>query len=328
MKTKRFIAAVAAAGFLLALTALPAVAFAQQGGLMGKVVGPDGQPVADAEILVNNPTNVGGYKYKTNAKGEYVGVGIPSGDYQIKATKGNMTGMIPRIQIGRGATTPMPTITLQAGGSGRGAAPTAASAEEAEKINKQRAEMLVKFKDAQAMADAGNFDAALTAFNAVAATMPDCDLCYLQIGQVNLKKKDEAAAEKAYLKAIEINPENAAPYAALASIYNGQKKFDEANKMGSKATELMAASGGGDPQAYVNQGIIFWNQSKTPEAKAQFQKAAQLDPKNADAHYWLGMALVNEGAAADAVTHMKEYLALAPTGQYADTAKAILDSLK
>ena len=40
------------------------------------------------------------------------------------------------------------------------------------------------------------------------------------------------------------------------------------------------------------------------------------------------MALVNEGNMADAGKHMKEYLTLAPTGQYADTAKAILDSAK
>jgi tetratricopeptide (TPR) repeat protein len=98
--------------------------------------------------------------------------------------------------------------------------------------------------------------------------------------------------------------------------------------MSAKATELMSASGSTDPIAYVNQGIILWNQSKTPEAKAQFLKATELDPKYPDAHYWLGMALVNEGNMPEAGTHMKEYLALAPTGQYADTAKAILDSIK
>jgi len=65
-----------------------------------------------------------------------------------------------------------------------------------------------------------------------------------------------------------------------------------------------------------------------PEAKAQFLKATELDPKYPDAHYWLGMALVNEGNMAEAGTHMKDYLALAPTGQYVDTAKAILDSIK
>jgi superkiller protein 3 len=184
--------------------------------------------------------------------------------------------------------------------------------------------MLAKFKEAQAMVDAGNFDAAITEFQAVAEKTPNCDLCYLNIGDAALKKKDDAAAEAAFKKAIEINPNNAPPYLALASLYNSQQKFDLANQMSAKATEMMNASGSTDPVAYVNQGIILWNQNKFPEAKAQFEKAMQLDPKNADAHYWLGMALLNvDGNMAEASKHMKEYLTLAPTGQYAETAKQL-----
>jgi Flp pilus assembly protein TadD len=327
MKTKKFLGRLATASLVLALTAIAAPAFAQFGGVSGKVVDEKGNPVADVEILISNPSNVGTTKLKTDAKGSYAALGLPPADYQIKATKGNLTGRVDRIRIASGGATTIPTITIKAGGA---AAPAAAamSPEEAEKANKKKAEMLAKFKGAQAAADAGNLDLALTDFNAVAAELPDCDLCYIQIADVQLKKKDEAAAETAYKKAIEINPGNSVPYAALASLYNGQKKFDLANQMSAKATELMSATGSSDPVAYVNQGIILWNQSKTAEAKAQFEKAAQLDPKNADAHYWLGMALVNEGNMADAGKHMKEYLALAPTGQYADTAKAILDSAK
>ena len=35
--------------------------------------------------------------------------------------------------------------------------------------------------------------------------------------------------------------------------------------------------------------------ARFPKRKAQFAKAVKLDPKIADAHYWLGMALVNQG---------------------------------
>ena len=44
-----------------------------------------------------------------------------------------------------------------------------------------------------------------------------------------------------------------------------------------------------------NQGVILWNAGKIPEAKKQFEQAVKLDPNSADAHYWLGMALVNDG---------------------------------
>ena len=67
---------------------------------------------------------------------------------------------------------------------------------------------------------------------------------------------------------------------------------------------------------------------KIPEAQTQFEQAVKLDPNLAEAHYWLGMALVNAGKSADAKTHFEEYLKLAPTGQYAETAKNILASIK
>jgi len=330
MKTRSFFAGLTVAGFVLALTAFPVTAAAQQGGVSGKVVDEAGKPVADADIVVNNPTNVAGFKFKTNGKGEYQGVGIPSMDYQIKATKGNLTGQINRIAIGRGAPTLLPDIVVKAGGASGGLSASAKnmSAAEVEAANKKTAATKAAFDAAVAAETAGNFDEAIRQLNAVATEMGTCDLCYLKIGDVNLKKKDEAAAEAAFKKAIELAPDKPDAYGALAALYNAQKKFDQATAMGAKQTELMSAAGGADPVAFVNQGIILWNQSKMTEAKALFEKAVKADAKNADAHYWYGMALVNEGKMAESGKEMQEYLTLAPTGQYVDTAKAILATVK
>ena len=51
----------------------------------------------------------------------------------------------------------------------------------------------------------------------------------------------------------------------------------------------------------------------------------------ADARYWLGMALVNAGtpeAMKEAKPHFEAYLKLAPTGANAETAKAIVATIK
>ena len=74
--------------------------------------------------------------------------------------------------------------------------------------------------------------------------------------------------------------------------------------------------------------IFHWNAGKIPEAKAQFEQAVKLDPNMADAQYWLGMALLNGGDMAGAKPKFEAYLKLAPTGQYADTAKSIVASIK
>src|SRR5262245_21238564 len=90
-------------------------------------------------------------------------------------------------------------------------------------------------------------------------------------------------------------------------------------------------AGGGTAAGVFNQGVILWNAGKIPEAKAQFEQAVKLDPNLADAHYWLGMALVNAGtpeSMTEAKGHFETYLKLAPTGQYAETAKGIVASIK
>jgi Flp pilus assembly protein TadD len=77
-----------------------------------------------------------------------------------------------------------------------------------------------------------------------------------------------------------------------------------------------------------NQGVILWNAGKIPEAKKQFEGAIAANPNHAEAHYQLGMALVNEGNLPGAATEFDTYLKLAPTGPNAATAKGILATIK
>ena len=82
------------------------------------------------------------------------------------------------------------------------------------------------------------------------------------------------------------------------------------------------------PSAVYNQGIILWNQGKIPEAKAKFEEALKANPNHAESTYQMGMALLNEGKMPDAVASFEKYLTLAPTGQFAGQAKAMLAQLK
>jgi superkiller protein 3 len=202
------------------------------------------------------------------------------------------------------------------------------SAEEIAKRNKRQQELAALFDATNAAFDAGNYDEALAKLTEIVKEVEKCGPCHAKMGDVYVKKGDLAAAEKAYLASIEIDPSQPGPYAALATIYNEQRKFDEATKMGAKATELLGASGGTDPTALFNQGVIYWNQGKAAEAKVEWEKAIKLDPKMADAYYYLGMANLNLGKIPEAKTSFNEYLKLAPSGQHAGTVKAILDSIK
>jgi tetratricopeptide (TPR) repeat protein len=321
----RLLSGLATLGLALALTAWPTSAWAQTGGVSGKVVDETGKPAADVTVVLSNPDGITPVTLKTNAKGEYLSIGIRPADYQIKATKGNLSALIPRTHIGIGGTTEQPVLKLAKSAAGGGGA---ASGPEAEAAAKKAAAIQAAFKTAQAAADAGNVDDAIAQFTKIEADVPKCMACFLEIGRLQAKKGSAADAEASFKQAIDADPTKPDGYSELASLYNSQKKFDEANAMSKKAGDLMTASGSSDPVAIFNQGIILWNQGKGAEAQAQFEKVTQLDPKMADAQYFLGMTLVNQGKLAEAKKPFDAYIGLAPTGSHADEVKALLTLIK
>jgi Tfp pilus assembly protein PilF len=319
MKARTWLAGLVAAGLALALLAQPAPAAAQTGGISGKILDATDKPIADVDVVLVNPEgSLAPVKLKTNGKGEYQAIGVRSGDYQVKATKGDLSVTSPKFHVGMGGMQELPSLHLVKGAAG-------AVTEEAAK---KQAAMNAAFKAAQAAIEAGNIDDGVAQFNKLATEVPKCVVCYLEIGRAMVKKGDNAAAEAALKQAVDADPTKPDGYSELAAFYNSQKKFDEANKAGAKAAELMSASGSSDPLAIFNQGIILWNQSKAVEAQAQFEKVTQLDPKNADAQYFLGMTLVNQGKLPEAKKPFETYLSLAPTGQYADQVKGLLQVIK
>jgi tetratricopeptide (TPR) repeat protein len=324
MKSKAFAGALGVGLLALVMTvALAGPASAQTGGVRGKVIDEAGKPVQDVIVVLDSPEGLGTATLKTDSKGEFFRIGMRPGDYSVKATKGSLSASLARFHVGIGDPSVIDTITIRAAG----VALTGDKDKDAA-LQKKQLEVQNTFKEGRTLADAGKFDEAVAAYNKVLTDVPKCAQCYVGLGDVYVKKGTLPEAEAAYKKAAEVDPTSPDGYAALATFYNTQKKFEEAGQASAKAMELSSAKGATDPLAAYNQGIILWNQSKIPEAKAQFQKAVELDPKIADAHYWLGMAWVNEGKMPESGKEFAEYLKLAPTGEHAETAKAILAQIK
>lgn len=290
-------------------------AWAQSTLIKGKVLDTEGKPIQGAAVTIELKTGAPRkYQTKTDRRGEFVQLLTESGEYLVTASFEKIGTAAAPVRVRLGAPADV-TITLAPGGG--------ASPEEA----KKNAELKKAFDDGVAASRAGDHDAAIASFTAAAALMPDCHDCYYNIGVSQMAKKDEKAAEESWKKALEIRPDYVEAMNALATLYNNQKRFDEAAAMSAKA----AGSGGGaggSADAVYNQGIILWNQGKIAEAKAKFEETIKADPTYADAHYQMGMALLNEGKLPEAVGSFETYLKLAPDGQFAAQAKAMVAQLK
>jgi len=258
------------------------------------------------------------FDMKTNKKGEFMQIGLSSGPYKVTATKDKLTAtQSVRISQGRPAT-----AKLVLGAAGASPADTAAATALRKVLD-----------DAIAASNSGKYDEAIAGFSKAAETQPTCFACFYNIGYAHAQKKEYDEAETNYKKAIELKADYADAYAGLASIYNAQRKFDQAAAASAKASELSStlgapggASGGAD--ALFNQGVVLWNGGKIADAKKAWEGAIQANPNHAEAHYQLGMAMVNEGNLAGATSEFETYLKLAPDGPNAATAKGLVAQLK
>jgi Tfp pilus assembly protein PilF len=295
---------------VVAVLLLAPAASAQSTMVRGKVVDKEGKPVTGATVAVEFKGGVNRkYATKTDRSGNFVQLLTESGEYLVTVSAegvGSQSAPV-RVRLGQAAEV---NIVLAPGGG-----PADAKAAEVKKT----------FEEGVAASRAGDHDAAIAKFNAAAAVIPNCADCYYNIGVSYMAKKDEKQAEEAWKKVLELKPDNSEAATALATLYNNQKRFDEATAMSAKAS---GGAGGGSADAVYNQGIILWNQGKVAEAKGKFEEALKADPNYADAHYQLGMALLNEGKLPDAVGAFEKYLSLAPTGQFAAQAKAMVAQLK
>lgn len=312
---------------LLGTVVLAKPAYAQNyARIYGVVTDAEGQPVADATVVVDFQGDLTRqYESTTNDEGEFMQMGLSRGPYGVTVTKegvGAMTG----------------TVTLRAGQSFEMNIELL-SPEELYRATRSEEELaeLARIEAATDPFDqgvdatrSGNLDEAVARFNEALEALPDCGDCHRNLGIVYTRMEDYAQAESAFKRALELAPDDAAAYKGLADVYNAQRRFDDAGEASAQAAKL---SGGGTAQggsatAVFDQGLIFWNAGRIAEARRQFEQTLTLDPDHGEAHYWLGMANLNEGKVPEAAAELKIYLDREPDGRFAAEAAGILGSIQ
>ena len=302
----------AAALLVVLLAGLAPAALAQSTMIKGKVIDENKEPVVGVQITIEY---LGGvprkFQTKTDKRGEFIQLLTESGNYRVTATdpKIGTASNDTRVNLGRMAEIVIVLV------------PSTAANDAA-----KAAELKNAFDEGVAASRGGRHDESIEKFRAALAMAPSCFDCHFNIGVAYMAKKDEKAAEAAWKQALEVKADYAEALNALSTLYNNQKRFDEASAMSARAAA--AGGGGGNADATFNQGIILWNQGKIAEAKAKFEETITINAGHADAHYQLGMALLNEGKLPEAVGEFETYLKLAPDGQYATQAKGMIAQLK
>ena len=302
-----------------AILALSVPALAQTGRIQGKVTDEKDVPVPGAKILVTNIPDQGGQKWEatTDKNGNYIIGTLPkSGNYQIVASKEGVGQDENRaaVKIGNFTTTNFKLSNR------------ARVTEEEVKKNQAIKKF---FEEGVVAAQAGNHQAAVTAFTNAATAMPTCADCYFNVGVSHQHLKNSAEAEAAFKKAIELRPSYPEAYNALAALYTADKKMDLAAAASAKSAELSVAStGGGNADSLYTAGVGLWNANKFAEAGSTFEAAIKVDANHADSHFMLGKVYLNLGKLKEAAGEYETYLKLQPSGKNAAEAKTTFEALK
>ena len=307
---------VLAAGSLLLGVLLSGVpAQAQVGAARGKVVDDKGQPVEGVKVVLDF---TGGVSRKadvtTNKKGEFTRVGLSPGPYRITVSKDGFASQYVDVRVNLGDPTEVPEFKLVPAGKAAGA------------VQKESENLQASFDKAQKAAQAGQFDEAEAAYKEVLAKNPGRpEVVWISLGRMYRQKKDAAAAEEAFRKAIELKPDYADAYSDLASLLISDGKGPQAVEALTKAATDFPA----DPKMQFAYAWTLFNAGQAQEAEAVFKKVATMDPQNAEAQYYLGSIAVGQNKIPEAVAYLEKYLTMNPTNaQNVATAKGLIGALK
>lgn len=332
--------------------------------IRGKVTGTDGQPLKGAVIVMTRKDMKGVYQTKSDKKGEYIHAGIPyPGTFKVECmvdgkvvdAMDNVKSVFSdQVEINFDLKKNMERSQALAKATETGQLTKeqerSMSAEQKaalEKNVKDRAASLAKNKALQDAYNAGmtaldakDYQTAVDSFNKATAIDPKqlavwtrLAIAYESLAATKTGADADALMAKAsdtYQKCIELKPEDGGIHNNYGLLLVKMKKIDEAKTELAKAAALEPASAG---KYYFNLGAVMVNNQQSDAALEAFHKAVEADPKYAPAWYYIGNVLSNKltmdkdgkpvppPGMQDA---LEKYLALDPTGPYADAAKGLL----
>jgi tetratricopeptide (TPR) repeat protein len=345
---------------LLVLGARPASAqFAQ---LAGKLVGEDGQPLANTVISIDREDMRGHYEVKTQKDGTFRHAGLPLGVYSVSVMDGDKK-VFTQSKIRTSLNNPVSLeINLreerartEAAAAGVDLGGQKLTEEQMKAIEEQktardeaiqkRQELLAKYGSAEEALKNKDYDTAITGYQAAAEVDPTQHVVFAKLGEsyggkaqatrdAAQKKELFTKAEESYRKALELKPDDASYHNNFALALVSSGKVQEAQDELKKAAQLDATNAG---QYYFNLGAVLVNTGNMQPAADAFKQSTETTPPFAEGYYQLGVTLIGM-ATVDPKTGamipppgtkeaLEKYLEVAPSGPNADAAKGLVETL-
>jgi tetratricopeptide (TPR) repeat protein len=133
--------------------------------------------------------------------------------------------------------------------------------------------------------------------------------------------RKQAAASRAYRRALEVDPCLVPAIINLANLHYSQEHLPEAEALYERAIGI-------DPavfESHFNMGNVYHDLGRLEEARAAYEAALRLNPDYAEAHFYLAVTLEKLGRSQSARGHWRRYKELAPNGEWVQLASEFGD---
>lgn len=203
-------------------------------------------------------------------------------------------------------------------------APDTTDVKEAVQHITSQAELQNLFREAVALADAGDYQDAVERFRKLIEKNPQNARYYNWLGYTLFKMKRYQEAYEEIQKAVELEPDNANYYSGLGVVLYEMGLYEEALKERRKAVELEPD----DARKYYSIGVTLHKMGLYEEALQEKQKALELKPENAKYHNSIGVTLHEMGRYEEALEEKKKVVELDPeNAKYYDSLGITLHAM-
>jgi Flp pilus assembly protein TadD len=144
----------------------------------------------------------------------------------------------------------------------------------------------------------------------------------LGIAYMDLREWDNA--EKAMQRAVEIKSDSSAAMIYLGEIYWRQKRYPDAEQTLREGLKLDEKSWHGQ----FTLGRLYWDMGEVAKAGGPIGLTLQLKPDLAEAHLLAGNILLRVNQRERALVEYREYLRLAPKGEFVAQARELVRKLE
>jgi len=312
---------------LLALAAAPA--FAQVGTVKGKVLDPDGNPVADAVVTVK-PAEGRGIAFTTKSK--------KNGTYLQLTSQTSGPWILAVAREGFEAWQTADPVVVPIGGDPvtidvklvrAVPRPDAAQLARAAQFTGATSQLLAADAAAKAGDQAGareKLAAAAVTFADIVAKEPENAKAHYNLAFVYDRQQDWERAAASYKKAAELDPAMVDASVGATAAYINARQLPKALEIGEAAN----AAHPGDARIETLLALALYNSARYAEAGVLYEKQRVALPENPEPYYYLGLIALNENRPADSLALLEKFVTMRATANpsYVKNAEDVIAVLE